>query len=123
MSGELEYFLDIVREGDDETVEGARGEMTAELAFQLEREYWKLNNWNERAAMVNLVQDIQDPGLKLAAMMEDALQIPDIGGDESAIVITIAVCYLKQDYSLFDKVFKSYEGSKKAASEILGRKI
>ena len=123
MNEEIEYYLQLVHEQDWEEIEGARDEMTEELAFLLEREYWKLSSWEERAAMVALVQDMQDPGFKLGAMMEDILKIPDIGGDDGAVSIAIAVYYLKRDYKLFDKILGPYNHAKSKASEILGRKI
>ncbi len=104
----IEYFIRIVKEGDFNEVESARDNVKKENLAALELLYWILETWEQKIALINLIQDYIDPITH--RIMLDILKAPeDEKGDYIELTKAIALCHLDKDFSKFDAYYKNRE--------------
>jgi len=92
-----ELVATIRREAFDE-IEFLRDEVTEDLLGELEKAYWELETWYQRAGMVQLVGDYLEPALH--SMMLDILGAPDDLPGANLLLVTkaTAICVLQGSY-------------------------
>ena len=95
----IDEFLPIIQRADFEEIESARDRVTrADLGLFAET-YKSLPTWEQKAALINLVQDHLDA--RLRPMMFDFLSAPNVRDDTHELTKAIALCHLEGDFERF----------------------
>lgn len=105
----LSEALKAINEEDYEALESLRDEDVTTILPQLIEEFYKTDNWDVRDAIVFLVQDLYDE--ELTEIYEMALDSPLVDTQ------IIALCFLKDDYTLFEKLYDDDEKLEKAVKQ------
>ena len=113
---ELRRILAAIRRGDMEAAESYRDRVCQRDLQRLIDIYGKLERWEQRIALVFVVQDIDDP--RLDPVMRDALRVPDTDGDAALFVRAIALCHLQRDQTLFARYVNDYDFAKSEAKRL-----
>jgi hypothetical protein len=93
-------FMEIVTQADFIAIESARDQVTFRDLGALVKAYETLETWDQKAALINLVQDHLDP--RMRRMMEDFIGAPDdLQEDNIILTKAIALCHLQEDFDRF----------------------
>jgi len=104
---EIERFSRIIREQDVDKIETERERVGPEHLPELIALYQSLDNWDDKAALIDLIQDVDDP--RIRPLMLDFLHAPggrvDIYGvwDYWLCLKAVALSFLAGDCKLFDR--------------------
>jgi len=111
-------LLKIVRRADFEEIEESRDLVEFHHFGELAAAYSSLESWNQKAALINLVQDHLDP--RFRPIMLDFLRAPDTRGDD-VIPLTkaIALCHLDENFDDFMRYYNNTQLIDERASEYL----
>jgi hypothetical protein len=113
----IAHFIQLVTRGDPGEIESARDVVTREDVAPLAEVYWTLETWDQKAALIELVQDYIDP--RSREIMLDFLKAPPdkAGDDYFEAVKAIALCHLDRDF----KAFTRYYGDRRLLAETAER--
>lgn len=114
----IDNFLGLVHKADGEGVESARDNVTPQDLKALADNYWNLTTWEQRACMINLMQDYMIPETRPA--MLHFLQAPD-DGEYGFLRVTkaIALCILDRDFNRFEVYYNDSALAEEKAKEYL----
>lgn len=101
----IAQFIRLVQNDDGEEIEAARDRITRDDLAPLAEVYWTLQTWDEKAGLIELIQDHLDPQTR--ALMLDFLTAPaDEKGDRRLLVKAIALCHLDGDFAAFNRYYQ-----------------
>ena len=96
----IEELLQIIRRADFQEIESARDQVTVSILGALAAAYPSLETWEQKAALINLIQDHLDPCFR--PIMLDFLSAPDTRGDDTVpLTKAIALCHLEENFDNF----------------------
>jgi hypothetical protein len=99
-----EELLELVHRTDFQEIEFARDQVHFADLSALAAAYPALESWDQKAALINLIQDHLDP--RFRPLMLDFLAAPDTRGDD-VIPLTkaIALCHLDENFDDFMRYY------------------
>jgi len=114
----IEEFLTLIRRADFEEIETARDQVTFSDLGPLAAAYWGLETWDQKAALIHLIQDHNDP--RFRPIILDILKAPDVPTDDNIILTkAIALCYLDENDNDFSRYYNDTRLIQARADEIL----
>lgn len=114
MGNELASFEAMVRALDWEAIEGSRNRVKVEHVESLVALYDRSQTWDERCAVLQLLQDKKHPAL-LRVMHHFLVGAPEGTDDNYPLTKAVALCQLEGDFTRF---MTYYEDRKKLAAEV-----
>ncbi len=101
----VQHFIRLIQRDDPYEIESARDDVTKNDVGPLVEAYWTLTTWDEKAGLIQLIQDYLDP--RTHDVMLDFLKAPpDANGDYFEVTKAIALCHLDGDFAAFDRYYK-----------------
>jgi len=114
----IERFIDLVITKNIERIEYERDNVGSEHMEQLVQLYWTLEDWEQKGAIVDLVQDTINSLTR--PIMLDFLNAPgDQVGDYLQLCKIIALCHLEENFQHFDRYYKNRELIQPAVEDYL----
>ena len=111
---DLQSFENMVLDRNFEEIEAWRHRVTTEYIPHFTALYDRVQSWDERCAVLQLLQDELHP--EVTKRMHHFLGAPeDQNGDLYELTKAIALCHLEQDFSLF---MTYYEDRNKLAEQV-----
>jgi hypothetical protein len=116
--GKFDELLELVQRADFQEIEAARDQVEFSDLGAMAAAYPSLKTWDQKAALINLVQDHLDP--RFRPIMLDFLEAPDTRGDD-VIPLTkaIALCHLDENFDIFMDYYKDQRLIQIRANEYL----
>lgn len=96
---DLRSFENLVRARDWEAIEGWRGRVRVEHIASLVALYDRVQTWDERCAVLQLIQDKLHPESRRC--MHHFLAAPNGDDENFELTKAIAVCHLERDFARF----------------------
>ena len=91
-----EMLLALVRRAEFEQIEDARNQVVFSDLGPLTAAYTSLETWDQKAALIHLIQDHHDP--RFRPLMLDFLNAPEIRSEDNILLTkAIAICYLDEN--------------------------
>lgn len=101
----IRNFIKLIQRDDPYEMETARDDVTRNDVGPLVEAYWTLTTWDEKAGLIQLIQDYLDP--RSHDIMLDFLKAPpDANGDYFELTKAIALCRLDGDFAAFNRYYK-----------------
>lgn len=107
----------LINSVDSERIELAREEVRPEDIPRLCNYYWQLERWDQKLALVELIQDHYHPSMD--AVMLDVLQAPGDGTNRVDLPKIIALKMLSPDHDKFALYFSDRAALAAAIDEVL----
>ena len=101
----VRYFISLIQRDDPYEIESARDEVTENDVAPLVEAYWGLTTWEEKAGLIQLIQDYIDPHAH-DVMLDFLKAPPDPNGDYFEVTKAIALCHLDGDFAAFTRYYK-----------------
>jgi len=124
----FDELLVLVRRADFEEIEAARDKIAFSDLGALAAAYPALETWDQKAALINLVQDHLDP--RFRSLMLDFLAAPDTRGDEASsgddvipLTKAIALCHLDENFDDFMRYYNNRRLIEVRAGEYLQKSV
>ena len=96
----INRFMPIIEEDDPNSIEEARDFVQTEDIEPLIALYWRLENWQQKRALVDIMQDQYHPDMQ--KMMLDFLRAPMAEGDEWVeLAKAVALSFMDEKYDQF----------------------
>jgi hypothetical protein len=115
---DIERFTRLIKARNIERIEYERDHVSREHLAALVDLYWSVKEWEQKAAVIDLVQDTIDPQTR--PIMLDFLRAPaDQIGDYLQMSKIIALCHLEGRLENFSKYYKDRQLIQPAAQAYL----